>query len=190
MLEQARPKVKPYVDRVARLFIKVPPNVLSALGLVVAMIYYILMVNGWYWAALVVLAGMVLDSLDGAVARLTGKESNFGAFWDATLDRIADMLLIGAFGAAGLVPWGWVVVAMGANFLVSYTRAKAGEVSEGKIRLAVGIMERGERVIWIGLMTGLTALGWLNLLGLVFVLMIILSTMTVIQRIVFSRRVL
>ena len=190
MLEQARPKVKPYVDRAARLFIKVPPNWLSALGPVVAGVYFIFMVNGWYWAALVAMAGMTLDSLDGAVARLTGKETKFGAFWDATLDRLADMLLLAAFGASGLVSWGWVVAGIGFSFLISYTRAKTGEVSQGKVRLAVGVIERGERLLLIGLMTLMVGLGWLMLAKITFGVLVGLSILTVGQRVAAAKKAL
>lgn len=190
MLEKARPKVKPLVERLARPFIAVPPNWLSALGPVVAIIYLVCIVNGWYWVALLVLSGMVLDSLDGAVARMTHTETNFGAFWDATLDRLADMILLTAWGVSGVIPWLWVVLAIGASFLVSYTRAKAGEVSGGQVRLAVGVIERGERLLLLGIITLLAAIGWWNLMLTVFILLIGLSILTIGQRVATARKAL
>jgi phosphatidylglycerophosphate synthase len=100
------------------------------------------------------------------------------------------MLLLAAFGASGLIAWGWVAVGMGANFLVSYTRAKAGEVSNGKVRLAVGIVERGERIMLIGGITAMAALGWWTAMRWSFDLLVILSLVTVGQRVAAARKAL
>ncbi|OGV96190.1 hypothetical protein A2W24_05110 [Microgenomates group bacterium RBG_16_45_19] len=183
MLDKARPALKPMIEQLARPFLKVPPNWLSALGPVVALVYLGCMIKGWFGVALIVLVGMVLDSLDGAVARLTGRVSDFGAFWDATLDRVADLIIVAAFGASGLMPWEWVVALMGAGLLVSYTRAKVGEVSGGRVRLAVGLMERGERLLVIGWLTLTAALGWMNLMTWSFYGLTGLTVITVGQRI-------
>lgn len=188
MLDKARPAVKPILEKLARPFIRIHPNWLSLAGPIVALIYFWLMKEGYYWAALVSLAGIGFDFLDGTVARMTGKESKFGAFWDATLDRLADFLILAAFGVSGLIPWPWVMVAMLASFLISYTRAKAGEVSGGKVRLAVGIAERPERMILISLMTLAAAVGWYGTVNILFGILILISLITIIQRILAAKR--
>src|SRR6186713_2343520 len=43
---------------------------------------------------LLIPAGL-FDILDGAVARLRGEESRWGAFLDSVLDRVADVILLG-----------------------------------------------------------------------------------------------
>ena len=83
--------------------------------------------------------GQVLDGVDGQLARLTGRESRAGAFWDSVLDRYADgALMAGTAAYLARLPhaaaW-WlpavlataVLAFVGAN-LVSYTSARAGQL--------------------------------------------------------------
>ena len=51
----------------------------------------------FFWvAAAVFVVGSVLDILDGALARTSGKGTAFGAFLDSTMDRVSEGLVIGA----------------------------------------------------------------------------------------------
>ncbi len=90
---------------------------------------------GWGWlAGCMAACAQVLDGVDGQFARLTGKQSKGGAFWDSVLDRYAD----GAM-AIGLIiylvrlpfplPLGIILLfgalaLMGSN-LISYSSARA-----------------------------------------------------------------
>jgi CDP-diacylglycerol--glycerol-3-phosphate 3-phosphatidyltransferase len=56
---------------------------------------------GHFLAGFLVVAFFLLgDGLDGTLARITGRESRFGAFLDSTLDRLADAAVFG-----GLIVW-------------------------------------------------------------------------------------
>ena len=98
------------------------------------------------------LAGGGFDLLDGAVARAAGKVSDFGAFYDSCLDRCSDgaplvglLVLYAQRGAIALVVL--VGLSLLGGLLVPYVRARA----EGLIgQCNVGIMERPERVILLG----------------------------------------
>jgi CDP-diacylglycerol--glycerol-3-phosphate 3-phosphatidyltransferase len=88
------------------------------------------------------------DALDGALARLTGTTSRFGAFLDSTLDRWAEVALYGALiwhylklgqDTAVLLATG----AMAASLLVSYTRARAEGVG---LECKEGLLTRFERM--------------------------------------------
>jgi CDP-diacylglycerol--glycerol-3-phosphate 3-phosphatidyltransferase len=88
------------------------------------------------------------DALDGALARLTGTASRFGAFLDSTLDRWAEVVLYGALvwyylklgqDTAVLLATG----AMAASLLVSYTRARAEGVG---LECKEGLLTRFERM--------------------------------------------
>ena len=100
-------------------------------------------------AALLLLASGILDLLDGAVARTTGKTSAWGALLDSTCDRVADALPL-----AGLVvlyaKWGWSalipVVAILGGFLISYVRARSEGLGK---KLPQLLMRRAERVLVI-----------------------------------------
>lgn len=93
-------------------------------------------------AFLVVLSG-VLDSLDGAVAALTGRASGFGAVVDSLADRLADT---GYFLALWLVGApGWLAgIAAGAAALQEYLRARAAGLG---LHGAITVWERPTRVI-------------------------------------------
>jgi CDP-diacylglycerol--glycerol-3-phosphate 3-phosphatidyltransferase len=88
--------------------------------------------------------------LDGAVARVSGLASRYGAFLDSTIDRAAEMLLFGGLlvyftrqDGSSLYPL-LTFCAAGSSFLVSYTRARAEGLG---IPCSVGWMERPERLV-------------------------------------------
>lgn len=106
----------------------------------------------FYWAgALVFVVGSVLDILDGALARLSGKGTPFGAFLDSTTDRISEGFMLGAIALVfarhhELFAVGAAFAAVAGSFLVSYTRAKAEALG---LKGDVGIGSRAERVVII-----------------------------------------
>ena len=80
----------------------------------------------WLAAAAVFAVANLMDSLDGSLARLTGRETRLGAFLDSTFDRLGEALVIGAIGvtlAQDDEAWavGAAFLALAASFLVSYT---------------------------------------------------------------------
>jgi phosphatidylglycerophosphate synthase len=95
----------------------------------------ILFALGKPWqAGCIAAAAQVLDGVDGQLARLTGRSSAAGAFWDSVLDRYADAALLGGMTIYLLrqppgVPAS-LIVALGLLALVggsqiSYTTARA-----------------------------------------------------------------
>jgi CDP-diacylglycerol--glycerol-3-phosphate 3-phosphatidyltransferase len=137
---------------------------------------------------LLLLSGL-LDTLDGQVARQGAQTSAFGAFYDSTLDRIGDgttLIGIAAFLlSAPDVRWrnAMVLCCMAgilAALLVSYMRARAEGLG---LECKVGIVQRAERIIGLGLPTLIfgAGSGALVLSGMV-VLLTILSFITVGQR--------
>lgn len=146
----ARPVTDRAVTPVARLLVRMgaTPNWLTTLGLLLTIVGAGVLLAGEQLAGVAVLAlGAVLDAFDGAVARLRGSESRFGAFYDSVSDRAADAVLLGA--AAWLVRedpllFGVAVVALSGAQVTSYIRAKAESLGW---TATVGIFERAERVI-------------------------------------------
>lgn len=110
---------------------------------------------GWAFflaGAAAFVVGSVLDILDGALARTSGKGTPFGAFLDSTVDRIGEGFVLGAI-ALVLVrdgsEWGVALTfaAVAGSFLVSYTRARAEALA---LRGDVGRLgTRAERVVII-----------------------------------------
>ncbi len=138
---------------------RVPPNALTITGVVVTIGAAWLASEGRFLAAGLVLGGAaIFDTLDGALARATGKTSRFGSILDSTGDRVSEGALLAGigiwFGQSGNSTALMVtLVALISSFLVSYIRAR-GEVIG--IECTVGLFTRTERVIVLalGLFTG------------------------------------
>src|ERR671929_552134 len=106
----------------------------------------------FYWlGAAVFVVGSILDILDGALARTSGKGTTFGAFLDSTTDRVSEGVVLGAIALVfarhhDLVGVGLAFAAVAGSFLVSYARARAEALG---LRGDVGIGSRAERVVVI-----------------------------------------
>jgi CDP-diacylglycerol---glycerol-3-phosphate 3-phosphatidyltransferase len=172
---------------------RVTPNALTASGVTLCAAASILVLFEnrhtllFYWlAAVVFVAGSVLDILDGALARAGGKTTPFGAFLDSTTDRISEgfMLTAIAFVFARHGRDVFVAVAVAAvagSFLVSYTRARAEALG---LRGDVGIGSRAERVVVIT--AGLVLAPW-GVLPWAIALLTATAWVTVVQRVLHVR---
>lgn len=173
---------------------RVTPNALTTSGVLLCAAASVLVLfenrneELFFWlAALVFVAGSVLDILDGALARAGGKTTPFGAFLDSTTDRVSEgfMLTAIAFVLARHHHPVFVAVAMlaiAASFLVSYTRAKAEALG---LRGDVGIGSRAERVVVIT--AGLLLAPW-GVLPWSLVLLAATAWFTVAQRVLHVRK--
>jgi phosphatidylglycerophosphate synthase len=136
---------------------------------------------------LVITAFVFSDLIDGHMARTTGRVSKFGAFWDSTLDRVADGAIF--IGLALYFAWeepsklylvlSLVCLLMGS--VTSYARSR-GETLGYSVK--VGIAERADRLVAILVMTGFSAIFDLPvLLYIALWALAIASTITVVQRV-------
>lgn len=136
---------------------------------------------------LVITAFVFSDTLDGVMARLSGRSSTWGAYLDSTLDRVADAAIFGglvlwyAGDGANTVMAGLALTCLILGSVVSYAKARA----EGLGMTAnVGIAERAERLVIVLVATGFTGLldlPW-PVLGTVLGLLAVASLVTVVQR--------
>jgi len=191
----ARPKVAkvlaPVVDRLLRAGIT--PDVITIVGTVGAIAAAVgLLGTGHLWqGALAVTFFVLLDLLDGALARAQGGGSLYGAVLDSTGDRAADLAIFGAlvwwFSGAGadrlLVLLGLLCVGLGV--LTSYVKARAEGVG---LSGDVGIVERTERLILVLLGTFLAGLGIPYALHVALGILLVGSAVTVVQRFLLVRR--
>jgi CDP-diacylglycerol--glycerol-3-phosphate 3-phosphatidyltransferase len=172
----------------------VTPDALTALGLTLcaagAVAVYFEYRNEllWFWTgAFLFWAGSLLDILDGALARQSGKGTPFGGFLDSTTDRLGEAVMLGSIGLVfardgNEIALGAVFAAMAGSFLVSYTRARAEAL---RLKGDVGIGSRAERVFVI--VTGLFLAPW-GLLPWAVYLLNVTAWLTVVQRILHVRR--
>jgi CDP-diacylglycerol--glycerol-3-phosphate 3-phosphatidyltransferase len=171
----------------------VTPNVLTATGVSLCLAAAVLVPfenHGtllFFWlAAGIFVVGSLLDILDGALARVGGKTTPFGAFIDSTTDRVGEGAMLAAialvFARHGR-DWAVVlaVAAVVGSFLVSYTRARAEALG---LRGDVGLGSRAERVVLIT--AGLVFAPWG---GLPWAIVVLAATawLTVVQRILHVR---
>jgi CDP-diacylglycerol---glycerol-3-phosphate 3-phosphatidyltransferase len=126
------------------------PNVLTLIGVLVNIVAaWALAVDRFILAGVIMIAANVFDFIDGKVAHITGTQSEFGAFWDSTLDRFSDLALftglIWLYSSRGRE--GYVLVATAAlifSIMTSYARARAECLID---KCKVGFMERPERIV-------------------------------------------
>jgi CDP-diacylglycerol--glycerol-3-phosphate 3-phosphatidyltransferase len=155
---------------------------LTAFGVLMSAAAAVAIANGALRGGLLLLALTAIpDVLDGAVAKASGTASPRGAFFDSTMDRVADAVLLGGVawyldstepGRIGLLP----MAVLGASLLISYERAKAEALG---FDARGGLMERAERLILLGF-----ALLFDSLLIPVLWLMLVLTLITAGQRFV------
>jgi CDP-diacylglycerol---glycerol-3-phosphate 3-phosphatidyltransferase len=141
--------VNPLVTLLARL--GVSPNLLTLLGMALHGLFaWLVIIGEMRWAALAIFIFVPLDSLDGALARRTGRQDgNFGAFLDSTSDRIAEIILFAGFVlffVAQDSPWLVLATyaALGGSIMVSYARSRAEALG---ISCKVGLLTRVERYV-------------------------------------------
>jgi CDP-diacylglycerol--glycerol-3-phosphate 3-phosphatidyltransferase len=128
------------------------PNTFTVYGLIVSAVASVFMASGSFrLAALLVLVAGFFDTIDGKLARNSGKVTKFGAVLDSTLDRYSEVLIF--FGMAYFfvrqdryLTTLAVAVALGGSLMVSYVRARAEGLG---FECKVGILQRPERLILI-----------------------------------------
>lgn len=192
MLSRFKPFAEKSLRPVIFLLKDVNPNVITLLGLIFPVLFFVFVILKWYILALFVFIFNGVDMLDGLVARLHKKVTPFGGFLDSTVDRFSDFVVIMSFGFGGLVNWTIVMPFLLFTFLISYIRSRIELAVGGTLTANVGIMERTERLV--GIFVGLifyiifpeVNLFGFNVVSLVFLVLLILSAVTVAQRIIFA----
>ncbi len=162
------------------------PNFLTFIGFGINLLAAYLFAYGYFhWAGATIILAGIFDMADGRVARLEGRVTPFGSFYDSVMDRYSDLcLLIGLLIYYGRINRflyvSLVAVAMIGSVMVSYSRARAENVIPS---CKVGFLERPERVVLIiigALFDRMAPVLWLIAL---------LSNVTVIHRILYTRQV-
>jgi len=165
-------------------FFHITPNVVTLLGFLLNVVAAWLIVKDHiFWGGIVFLVAAGADAVDGTLARQMGIRNKFGAFWDSTIDRLSESIIIMAL-AYRFVMAGEVMAVMIAflalitSYLVSYARARGEGIG---VDVKVGIGTRVERFI---IMAAALILGGFYpktlLIGLV--LIALLAGITVFQR--------
>jgi len=133
---------------VASLSFGLTPDFYNYLGLALGAASGVLIAMGELeWGGWAIVLGGVADILDGRIARLTGKASDYGDFIDSTFDRFVEAFIFLGFAfwlRADRMGPTLAAAAMGGSLIVSYARAR-GEVLG--VNCSAGLMQRGERLL-------------------------------------------
>jgi len=165
---------------------KMTPDHLTVVGLLVGAASAVAVGSGHLrWGLVLVIAAALPDLLDGALAKASNTSSQRGAFFDSTVDRVTDALLLGGIAyyfaetrdpRLAVLPFAVSAV----SSVISYQRAKAESLG---LDAKGGLMERAERIVV--LCVGLFLEPWIDG-ALVWILwgMLVLITITAVQRFV------
>ncbi len=172
--------LQPAVRLLARLGFS--PNSVTLIGLALNLGVALLLAKGLLlWGGILMLLAGLFDALDGSLARLTGRQTRFGAFLDSTLDRYSEALtLLGLMwfylGTNSRIEVMLIAASLVGSILVSYTRARAEGLG---LECKGGLLTRLERVIII------SAALILGLVQPALWLVAILTNFTALQRIIY-----
>jgi len=184
-----KPAITRAINPIARgaLRLGLTPNAVTAtgaLGVVFSSLYFYPR-QEFFWGTIAISIFALSDLFDGAMARISQKgASRWGGFLDSTIDRITDSAIMVGLTIAlinaddPLAPI--ALAALVAGGLVSYVRAKAESLN---IECSGGIAERTERLILTLTAIGFDGLGIAYALTIGIWLLLILATVTVVQRI-------
>src|SRR5437773_3513366 len=130
--------------------LRIHPNTLTLIGYLTNVAAAFALGYGHFTrAAVIIIIANIFDMIDGKVAHELQLQSQFGAFWDSTLDRFSDLALLTGliFLYSKLGRSDYVMVAALAlifSIMTSYARARAESLVD---RCKVGFMERPERIV-------------------------------------------
>jgi CDP-diacylglycerol--glycerol-3-phosphate 3-phosphatidyltransferase len=172
---------------------RINPNVLTFMGLLMNIGCGVLFGYGMFFkAGLLMILANIFDMFDGQVARLRGRVTRFGAFFDSVIDRYSDIIVfvgIMVFYARNTREHSTLLVALTGlalvgSVMISYSRARAESLD---IACKVGFLERPERVVLL-IIGSLTEVGpptnlFLHKMPQVLWVLAVLSHWTVVHRI-------
>jgi CDP-diacylglycerol--glycerol-3-phosphate 3-phosphatidyltransferase len=191
-LDSCRKNIAEHITRpIVNVLAKTPltPNIITWAGFVITIAAGALIATEHFLAAgIVVLVAGLFDMLDGALARITGKSTRFGAILDSTLDRLSEAILLvtllAVFAKYGQVTESILAaVALVGSLTVSYIRARMEGLG---IECKAGLFTRPERVIILAL--GLMLSQFDNALLITLAVITFFSWITVIERMVYAWR--
>ena len=166
------------------------PNTLTTFGTILTIVGSIFYALSYLrLGGLFIIFGAICDTLDGWIARDSGKKSNFGALYDSVMDRYSEIIMY--FGIAVHFVrtdsyWTSVAIfaAVGGSVMVSYVKAKAEGLG---FEINVGMMQRPERITYIAVASIIGGLPYIDELFLMIAIWIIavLANVTAMQRLVY-----
>jgi CDP-diacylglycerol--glycerol-3-phosphate 3-phosphatidyltransferase len=189
-----KPAVTRVIEPIARGAVRlgITPDmvtVIGTIGSIVSSMYFIPR-GELFIASLVISFFLLSDLFDGAIARLSARgATQWGGFLDSTCDRVSDSALLGSLAIYCILEddslYPLILTSIVLGFLVSYIRAKSESYG---VPCTVGIAERTERLLLVIFAIGFEGLGIPFALSIGVWALVVLSAITVLQRIVVVRK--
>ncbi len=149
---------------------RITPNMVTMVGLL-AHIYiaWLIAMESFAWAAILLVIFGLFDAVDGALARIQGSSSKTGMLLDSVTDRLKEVILYAGIAYAIIVSGEvyyavWVVLACGISLIVSYINAwgeavvkdkkDTGHTTNKAFRTGFMTFDIRMLVLVIGLLTG------------------------------------
>ena len=195
MLEEKREKFKKVSSWTGDVFSKtgLTPNQYTLISLVfVLAAFCFLLKEKLVWALIFFLLAILLDFIDGAVARFLQKETKRGAYLDTICDRYVEGIILLGFLFLNLPKFLlsaeiWIFLAFLGSLMTTYAKAAAKEKELTTQEFKKGLLGRPERAILIIIAI---FLGIFNLPWAIYpiIILAILSNFTALQRIILCLR--
>jgi archaetidylinositol phosphate synthase len=157
VLEGYRERLDLFFDPLARLFIRVDPDIISSFSFLFAIAGGVTLALSGIWLPggrwdIAILGGLIFiglnsiaDTLDGRVARMAGTSSKVGDFLDHTFDRLSDIVLLAGIAISPYCHTTFGLISVTAVLLSSYMGTQAQAVGAG--RDYSGVMGRADRMV-------------------------------------------
>lgn len=183
-------------DRFSKLSVKagiifaklgIPPNAWTLLTIIPALVAFWMLANEQFlYAAAWFIIAAFIDMIDGAVARVTGRATRFGAYLDTMMDRYVEGIIIFGLLFASLpgffIPaYAWIFLCFFGSFMTIYAKSAAKEKELVEKELTGGLLERTEQLIILFIGILLAAYKPLYLTYVIAILAV-LSNITALQR--------
>lgn len=152
VLDRYRRRFDSFLVPMARAFMKLGPNALSALSLISALLAAIALI---FWsdplalmvAFIFIAINGFFDAIDGEVARISGRASPKGDLLDHVIDRYADFIIIAGISLSAFADARIGLIALGSIMIVSYMGTQSQAL--GLRRDYGGILGRADRLLLI-----------------------------------------
>ena len=186
MLNNLRATLAPALEKIGKGFAAtgLSANFWTFVGLgfalLSAVVYGLGVESGLIIGGVLLLVSGFFDMIDGQVARITGKTSKKGSYFDSMFDKIAETAIFLGILVGGYAEPYLVLLAITLSLLVSYARAKSDALN---IKLqGVGIGERAERLLVIAI------IGIIGYMEPAVLIVVVIAGITLIQRMIVTAK--
>jgi len=189
-----KPAVTRVIEPIARGAVRlgITPDMVTLIGTIGSIVssMYFIPRGELFIASLVISFFLLSDLLDGAIARLSARgATQWGGFLDSTCDRVSDSAILGSLAIYCILEddplYPLILTSIVLGFLVSYIRAKSESYG---VPCTVGVAERTERLLLVIFAIGFEGLGIPFALSIGVWALVVLSAITVLQRVIVVRK--